>query len=253
LGLHVRTVLATVWGSAILALGACSVDVSGKKSADASVAETDAGLSDASTAADGDAATTNLESDASPDRESGVAEAGENNDASSPSDDASPPSGDASASNEAGPPADAGCQGVICGGSCLNVPDCSSCPQAPILCGSQCVSGCGACADGQGIGKPIECFACDANHANPVGSCQYFDAGSYCLNGDYTAAYHGGNGYRCACKTLNDCPGPTQICAALGNVGGSFCLSCGETSIQSTQGLACKLGGTCHASRAQCQ
>lgn len=101
---------------------------------------------------------------------------------------------------------------------------------------------------------PIECFACDINHANPIGSCQYDDAGSYCLSSDYAGQYGGQTGYLCTCADggVSSCPGATQVCLPLGNVGQSFCLTCGEATVGAIQGAPCQGGGACQESQAVC-
>jgi hypothetical protein len=151
--------------------------------------------------------------------------------------------------------AEAGCTGLLCNGMCLDAGDCRTCTGSPLLCGSRCVSGCDTCTDPSGGAMPIGCFACDSNHANPIGSCQYDDAGSYCLNGDYQGQYQGGPGYQCLCTDggVASCPGATQVCVPLGQVGQSFCLTCGEPTIGVIQGQGCKAGGSCQESQAVCQ
>jgi hypothetical protein len=100
---------------------------------------------------------------------------------------------------------------------------------------------------------PIECFACDSNHQNPIGGCAYHDAGSYCLSGNYLGQYQGGPGYQCACNDAGACPGATQVCVPLGNYKSDFCLTCGETTLAPIDGHPCMGGGTCQASAAVCQ
>ncbi len=161
-----------------------------------------------------------------------------------------------SGTSESGMP-EASCTGVTCNGSCIAASDCRSCSGAPLLCAAteQCVSDCRGCNDANDAGMPIECFACDSNHANPIGTCQYDDAGSYCLNGDYLGQYQGGSGYQCSCTDagVGACPGATQVCVPLGNRGESFCLTCGEPTIGVIQGQPCRAGGTCQESQAACQ
>jgi hypothetical protein len=155
--------------------------------------------------------------------------------------------------HDAGRP-DASCTGVRCGGQCLDARDCRSCVGSPLLCGSgACVANCADCTDPQGVATPIECFACDSNHANPIGTCQYDDASSYCLSGNYLGQYQSGQGYQCACSNVSECPGATQACVPLGNYDAGFCLTCGESTIGSMQGRPCKDGGTCQVSQALCQ
>ncbi len=150
---------------------------------------------------------------------------------------------------------EAGCSGVVCNGQCTSASDCHGCPGAPLLCApsGQCTGDCQGCTDSNDGGLPIQCFACDSNHQNPIGTCQYNDAGSYCLNGNYLGQYDGGPGYRCGCTDVSECPGATQACVPLGGVGGSFCLTCGETTLGAIQGAPCRDGGTCQESLAACQ
>jgi hypothetical protein len=147
------------------------------------------------------------------------------------------------------------CTGVMCAGQCLQAADCRSCTGAPLLCGATgtCVAACASCQDAHDAALPIDCFACDSNHQNPIGTCQPADAGSYCLSGDYLGQYQGGPGYQCGCGTADSCPGATQVCVPLGNRGAAFCLTCGESTVGQIQGQPCKDGGTCQASQALCQ
>jgi hypothetical protein len=152
---------------------------------------------------------------------------------------------------EAGP-----CTGVLCNGQCVAASDCRSCSGAPLLCGATgaCRSSCAGCQDTHGTALPIDCFACDSNHQNPIGTCAYDDAGSYCLSGDYTGQYEqGASGYRCGCGDGGACPGATQVCVPLGNYDAGFCLTCGETTVGAMQDQPCAGGGTCQASSALCQ
>jgi hypothetical protein len=147
------------------------------------------------------------------------------------------------------------CTGVVCNGQCLGATDCRSCTAAPLLCPSTgaCVPQCAACRDSQGTPRPIECFACNSNLQSPIGTCEYDDAGSYCLNGDYLGHYDGDAGYQCGCSDVSSCPGATQVCVPLGNRDASFCLTCGEITLAQIQGQPCKDGGMCQASSATCQ
>lgn len=164
--------------------------------------------------------------------------------------------GDGGISDSAMP--EAGCAGVTCNGVCTTAPDCRSCTGAPLLCSStgECVAGCRGCVDRGGTAVPIECFACDSNGRNPIGTCQYKDAGSYCLSGNYVGEYSdGGLGFQCDCvdADVSSCPGASQVCVPLGVAGRSFCLTCGESTIGPIQGQPCKDGGTCQEGLAQCQ
>jgi hypothetical protein len=156
---------------------------------------------------------------------------------------------------EAGPPDAGPCTGVVCNGKCVQASDCHECEGAPLLCGptATCVSACASCSDTHGTASPIECFACDSTHQNPIGTCQPADAGSYCLSGDYLGQYQGGPGYQCGCNEAGVCPGATQVCVPLGNFGAAFCLTCGEPTTGQIQGAPCKDGGTCQESQALCQ
>jgi len=147
------------------------------------------------------------------------------------------------------------CTGVICNGQCLPATDCHACSGAPLLCAPThtCGTSCAGCQDTNGAAMPIDCFACDMNRKNPLGSCGYDDAGAYCLSGDYLGQYGGGDGFQCTCNTVADCPGSTQTCVPLGNLGDKFCLTCGEATIGTIQGLPCKDGGACQESQALCQ
>ncbi len=152
---------------------------------------------------------------------------------------------------------EAGCTGVLCSGACTTASDCRTCNGAPLLCAStgQCVASCQGCKDTSDAAMPIECFACDSNHQDPIGTCQYDDPNLYCLSGDYTGQYQGGSGYQCTCADAGaaSCPGATQVCVPLGNVGATFCLTCGEATLASMQGRPCKGGGACQANAAVCQ
>lgn len=150
---------------------------------------------------------------------------------------------------------EAGCVGVVCNGACVPASDCRSCSGAPLLCAPEgrCAATCQGCTDTSGTAMPIECFACDSTLLNPIGTCQYDDAGSYCLSGDYMGQYEGGPGYQCSCSSVSACPGATQVCVQLGHQDASFCLTCGEATIGVIQGQPCKGGGACQESTATCQ
>jgi hypothetical protein len=138
---------------------------------------------------------------------------------------------------------------VLCDGVCIPSTDCANCnnPSAKLLCKPTrtCVTSCGACRDLASTAMPIECFACNGQQEAPIGTCDYFDAGSFCLNGDYTTAYKGGPGLRCNCDNTDvaNCPGRGQVC--IGSSGTDWCTTCGENGL-ATSGLPCKGGGACN-------
>jgi hypothetical protein len=142
----------------------------------------------------------------------------------------------------------------MCNGQCIQASDCSSCSGATLLCASTntCSSDCAACSDAQHKPMPIECYACDENRANPVGTCQYDDSTQYCLNGNYVAAPSGA--FRCACGDAGAgaCPGDTQVCAATFG-GTNLCITCGEVFPQDLTGQACKNGKSCSGATHACQ
>jgi hypothetical protein len=154
---------------------------------------------------------------------------------------------------------DAACSGLICNGECIAASDCAGCAGATLLCAAKgaCVSHCDTCVDGTDASTPIECFACDANHQNPIGTCTSADVGAYCLNGSYFGSYRGGAGYHCGCADGDAgdaaaCPGATQVCTTVGNV--PLCVTCGEPVPTSIEGVACKAGGTtCNPSAHSCE
>jgi hypothetical protein len=151
---------------------------------------------------------------------------------------------------EGGPTA---CAGVICNGKCVASNDCTSCVGAPLLCASQrvCLSGCAQCSDGPDSQFPIECFACDSQHANPTGTCEPADASSYCLSGNYFGAAGMNATYHCSCDgDAGSCPGATQICVPIGAT--SLCVTCGEPVPNGSEGAACKGGGVCSPSAYAC-
>jgi len=150
------------------------------------------------------------------------------------------------------PPVEAGCNGVMCNGACLGASDCAGCGGANLLCTADktCTSDCTACA-----GNPIQCFACDVNRLNPIGTCQPDNPAAYCLDTNYAGAYTGGTlGYHCACTLSTDCPAETQVCIAVGGGPNPVfgCFTCGE---QFTGTFSCKAGNgndTCNQQKATC-
>jgi hypothetical protein len=116
-----------------------------------------------------------------------------------------------------------------------------------------CMSDCSACQDSQDAAMPIECFACDQNHQNPVGTCAYDNTTQYCLSGNYAAAGPMG-GFRCICGDagVSACPGATQVCAPTPS-GINLCITCGEVFVSDVTGLTCKDGKTCAAASQACQ
>jgi len=148
------------------------------------------------------------------------------------------------------PPVDAGCKGVVCDGNCTAAGDCAGCGGANLLCPGMntCTSDCTACP-----GSPIQCFACDMNRLNPIGTCQPDEGTAYCLNTNYAGAYQGGQGYHCACTLATDCPAETEVCISVGPPPAVFgCFTCGE---QYTDMFNCKAGNgnaKCNQAKATC-
>jgi hypothetical protein len=143
---------------------------------------------------------------------------------------------------DAAPP-DASCAGVFCHGVCTAQTDCHACSGATLLCAATktCLADCTTCGT-----ATTACYACDANRTNPVGTCGDPNAGTaYCLSGAY--AYH------CACATVADCPGATQVCAspASGTAPPDWCYTCGESDPTATG--TCKDGKTCDPQTGQCR
>ncbi len=148
------------------------------------------------------------------------------------------------------PPVDAGCKGVVCDGNCTGASDCAGCGGANLLCQATntCTSDCTACP-----GNPIQCFACDLNHLNPIGTCQPDVPTLYCLDTNYAGAYQGGPGTHCACTFATDCPSENQVCINIGAPPAIMgCFTCGETD---TDMFTCKGGknpSKCNAMKATC-
>ena len=151
---------------------------------------------------------------------------------------------DINLNSDAGPlcPADR----ILCQGSCVPGTDCADCRTAKLLCAPsrRCVTGCGACRDVAGIRFPIECFACDADQNDPIGTCEPSDKSGFCLNSDYTTAHQGEAGEHCDCSNteVSSCLGDHQVCKPAGST--DWCVTCGEAGLD-TDGLPCKGGGTC--------
>lgn len=137
---------------------------------------------------------------------------------------------------------------VSCGGACVTGTDCTSCAGAEYLCAPtrRCVAGCTTCTDLAATAMPVECFACDTNQNNPLGTCAHNSAAGFCLNANYSTAFNSGAGMHCDCNNTNvaNCPGGNQVCKP--NGGTDWCITCGESGL-STNGLPCKGGGTCNA------
>lgn len=153
---------------------------------------------------------------------------------------------------DAGPPP---CDGLVCNGQCLHTTDCSTCSGAQLLCAAAktCVEDCAFCQGDGNIVLPIECYACDSAHANPIGTCESVES-SYCLGGDYFGG-PSGTGYHCGCPSgsANDCPGASQVCFNLN--GQNLCATCGEPiPLSASGGVSCKTQGTsCNASTHSCE
>jgi len=149
---------------------------------------------------------------------------------------------------------DVACSGLRCNGQCIDAADCTSCVGATLQCIPQgvCTGDCSACSDLQNTPMPIQCFSCDINHENPIGTCRYDDPSQFCLSGDYVMTYAGGTtGYRCECTDGGICPGATQVCTPLGQ--SMFCLTCGEVTTADLQGQSCQGGGMCQTNTDTCQ
>jgi hypothetical protein len=140
---------------------------------------------------------------------------------------------DATALDAAGDSGDAGCQGVVCNGTCLPGEDCSGCSAATLYCAAShaCVSDCTACSS-----ESIECWSCPAGGGRR-GSCEELATPAYCLGGAYD---------HCGCDGgLNACPGAAHLCAS------GICVNCGAAGA-STDGKPCAGGLTCEASKRLC-
>jgi hypothetical protein len=130
------------------------------------------------------------------------------------------------------------------------VATCQGCGGANLLCPgtNTCTTDCTACP-----GSPIQCFACDANRLNPIGTCQPDSTTAYCLDTNYAGAYAGGMGYHCACTVATDCPGDDQVCMGIGSTNPTLgCFTCGESY---TDGTPCKSGNgsaKCDQMKATC-
>ncbi len=157
-------------------------------------------------------------------------------DAGAASADAAQPSGDGG-STEAGHADAAGVDAGVSGTVCRN---------GQVLCPANglCQTSCAGCTD-----YPIECFACDSNQQNPIGTCQPNNVNAFCLNGDYSTAYNGGQGAHCDCSNtvVSNCPGANQVCVNAGQT--DWCLTCGEPN---SDGRTCKNGGQCKGDSRVC-
>lgn len=161
------------------------------------------------------------------------------------------PGGDAEAGTLPKPACDS--TQVLCGAACVTAVDCEGCKDARLFCAGTrtCVTSCQGCVDPRGAPTPIECFACDRNQANAIGTCQPAGASTFCLNGDYSTAYRGDAGTHCDCSgnDVSNCPGAQQVCVHVNST--DWCITCGEQSAPSVlQGLSCKGGGACNVNRA---
>jgi hypothetical protein len=148
------------------------------------------------------------------------------------------------------PPVEAGCTGVICAGNCTSAATCAGCGGANLLCAgtNTCTSDCTACP-----GNPIQCFACDSNRLNPIGTCQPDSPTAYCLDTNYAGVYEGAEGHHCACTFATDCPSSEQVCIGVGPPPAVLgCFTCGEMS---TDMFTCKANGgkaKCNQMKAAC-
>jgi hypothetical protein len=205
-------VVVTATALALASIGACSVGVSGQGTA-AVDGGSDAAIHDSSTPLDA----AHDVGVAQPDAGADVADTG------------------------------APCTGVLCNGQCLAANDCSSCNGSPLLCASShptCVDSCSSCSDTNDQPLPVECYACDVQHANPIGACAPATGSAYCLSGNYFGSYQGGAGYHCGCPSgdAGECPGSTQVCTTIGAA--ALCVTCGEPVPTDVTGSPCKAAGT---------
>lgn len=126
--------------------------------------------------------------------------------------------------------------GVSCDGTCIDRSDCTTCSDAPLLCRvtGVCVRKCAECAV-----AAAECWTCDKDQKNPVGSCEPPPA--FCLAG--AASYPPGTTH-CDCDNtdVKNCPGASQVCVPRGS--SDDCVTCGEVGY-ATSGLRCRDGKVC--------
>jgi hypothetical protein len=102
------------------------------------------------------------------------------------------------------------CTGVMCGSQC--VADCTACAGALYECGGTCVADCKTCNGGTDF---VVCLTCPGGgpmkrKCGPVG-------GGGCLGGQYD---------HCPCTKDSDCPSQNQRCSFFG--GRTICAACGE-------------------------
>ena len=110
-----------------------------------------------------------------------------------------------------------------------------------------CVATCTQCTD-----YPIECFACDNNQENPIGSCEPYPT-AYCLTGSYQKSVYAAMARHCDCgmttpAAASQCPSQQHVCIPVSESGESteWCVTCGETLTgpaagMKTQDLPCKI------------
>jgi hypothetical protein len=233
--------IAALAGVAVIAAG-CGLDLGGLEDTPGG---DDAGLADVVTAGDGRVSGNDAAPEATP------------ADATSPTDAAETGSaadapGETAADSPPPPPVDAGCKtGVVCDGNCTSASDCAGCGGANLLCQATntCTSDCTMCP-----ANPIQCFACDMNRLNPIGTCEPDVQGAYCLDENYANIYKGGQGYHCACIFATDCPADTEVCIGIGPPPATLgCFTCGEAF---TDKATCKDGqgkAMCNAMMAMCK
>ena len=136
----------------------------------------------------------------------------------------------------------------MCAGNCTSAPDCRGCGGANLWCQATntCTSDCTKCP-----ANPIQCFACDMNRLNPIGTCEPNVGGLYCLDTNYAGAYQGGQGYHCACTEASDCPADTEVCIGI-NGGTPGCFTCGEAFTDKATCKNGKGGAMCNEMKATC-
>ena len=142
---------------------------------------------------------------------------------------------------------------MTCRGAC--VPDCHACSGLLLACAPlrQCVAKCTQCAN------PIECFACDDQQENPIGSCEPSST-AYCLTGQYKYSLYGTKATHCDCGITSppsavQCPSAQHACIPVEDT--DWCVTCGETLLPPATGttntLVCKNNLKCDTTSKVCK